>query len=115
MIFKLFKTIKNMKKGCIFRASRRGCDVARKATWQSHTDSLKCLRGTDVTYTYLTYYIDDYSTYKHPYIGFKLTVTSVLPFKCTILFIFLRVGLCSLFYFYFRLRGVTWSVGSTSR
>ena len=27
----------------------RGCDVARKATWQSHVGPRECLRGAEVT------------------------------------------------------------------
>ena len=47
---KLLKTIKNSTKtGFIFAWDPRGCDVARKATWQSHADPRERLRGADVT------------------------------------------------------------------
>ena len=52
-----------MQKGDIFRANTRGCDVARKALWQSHADPRECLRGTEVTYTYI-YFITYGYTYK---------------------------------------------------
>ena len=32
-----------------WRARPRGCDVAHKATWQSHTDPRERLRGVEVT------------------------------------------------------------------
>ena len=40
---------KNKKRGLIFARDPRGCDVARKATWQSHADPRERLRGADVT------------------------------------------------------------------
>ena len=46
----LLKTIKKrLKGGFIFARDPRGCDVARKATWQSHADPRKRLRGAEVT------------------------------------------------------------------
>ena len=49
-IYFRFLSIKNnfkkAKKGVYFR---RGCDVARKATWQSHADPRERLRGAKVT------------------------------------------------------------------
>ena len=48
-----FKSIKNNKKltkrGLFFARDSRGCDVARKTTWQSHADPRERLRGAEVT------------------------------------------------------------------
>ena len=59
--FKTFKIIKKMiKRGMIFARVPRGCDVARKATWQR-------LRGAEVTrgqYLYLSYIV--YNIYRSP-------------------------------------------------
>ena len=44
--FKSIKTIKiKAKKGFIFARDPRGCDVACKATWQSHANLRDRLRG----------------------------------------------------------------------
>ena len=46
----LFKTIKRrLKRGLLFARDPCRCDVACKATWQSHADPRKRLRGTKVT------------------------------------------------------------------
>ena len=48
---------KRLKRGLIFAQVPRGCDVACKATWQSHSGPRKRLRGTEVTrgcYLYLS-------------------------------------------------------------
>ena len=59
--FKRFKIIKKMKKrGMIFALVPCGCDVARKATWQSHASPRERLRGAEVTrgqYLYLSYIV----------------------------------------------------------
>ena len=47
--FKLIKNKKRGKKGLIIAWDLCGCDVARKATWQSHADPRERLRGTEVT------------------------------------------------------------------
>ena len=48
--FTSFKTIKNIiKRRLFFARDPRGCDVARKATWQSHADPRERLRGAEVT------------------------------------------------------------------
>ena len=47
--FKSIKTIKNKQKGLLITRGPRGCDVARKATWQSHADPRERLRGAEVT------------------------------------------------------------------
>ena len=55
--FKSFKTIKKrIKRGVIFTQDPRGCNVARKATWQSNADPRKCLRGVEVTRVYIHIY-----------------------------------------------------------
>ena len=52
--FKSFKKIKKrIKRGLVFARDPCECDVARKATWQSHADPRKRLRGADVTCAYL--------------------------------------------------------------
>ena len=52
----MFKIIKKMhKKWDTLRASPRGRDVARKATWLCHVDTRACLRGVDVTWTHYLY------------------------------------------------------------
>ena len=38
-----------IKMGFIFARDPRGCDVARKATWQSHEGPRERLRGAEVT------------------------------------------------------------------
>ena len=45
----ILKTIKNIKKGFNFARDPRGCNVACKATWQSHAGPRKRLRGAEVT------------------------------------------------------------------
>ena len=52
-ICKVLKTIKKGKRGYFITWDPRGCDVARKATWQSHADPRECLRGADVTRVYI--------------------------------------------------------------
>ena len=47
--FKSIKTIKINKKGLFFVRDPRGCDVARKATWQNQVDPRERLRGAEVT------------------------------------------------------------------
>ena len=37
------------KRGFIFARDPRGCDVAGKATWQSHANPRKRLHGAEVT------------------------------------------------------------------
>ena len=62
--------------GFIFARDPRGCDVARKATWQTHTGPRERLHGTEVTrvhfYIYRNY--KGYSTYKHSIFGIMLTL-----------------------------------------
>ena len=57
--FKSFKIIKKrIKRGFIFARVTCGCDVARKATWQSHAGPHEHLCGAEVThgqYLYLSY------------------------------------------------------------
>ena len=56
-IFEVLKTIEKRKKGVIFIAQDpRGCDVARKAMWQSHADPRKHLRGAELTRVYIHIY-----------------------------------------------------------
>ena len=45
--------LKKGKKGTIFAWDPHGCDVAHKATWQSHADPRERLRDADVTCAYL--------------------------------------------------------------
>ena len=39
--------------GFIFALDPRGCDMARKAAWQSHADPRERLRGADVTHIFI--------------------------------------------------------------
>ena len=54
----------------------RGCDVARKATSQSHTSPREGLRGAEVTRVHIYIYRKymGYSTYKHSVFGITLTL-----------------------------------------
>ena len=45
-IFNVKNNLKMAKKGVYFRAGPRGCDMALRATWQSHTDPRECLHST---------------------------------------------------------------------
>ena len=46
----MIKTIKIKEKmGFIFAQDPRGCDVAHKATWQSHANPHEHMRGAEVT------------------------------------------------------------------
>ena len=54
-IFNWFKTIKKGKNGIFIARDPCGCDVARKAMWQSYADPRECLRGTDVTCIYIIF------------------------------------------------------------
>ena len=56
-IFKTFLNKKNIQKKKIFVFARgpRGCDVARKATWQCHADSRSAYVAR-YTYIYIIYY-----------------------------------------------------------
>ena len=80
----LLKTIKNrLKRGYIFARDPHGCDVARKATWQSHTDPRECLRGTEVTrgmhiYIYSNIRVIVYISI--PIIGITLTLYIGVPY-----------------------------------
>ena len=62
----------------------RGCDVAHKATWQSHAGPRERLRGEEVTrrlYLYLHIYFH-YSTYSLPLISRDLlTLLTTAPYK----------------------------------
>ena len=47
----MLKIIFNKQKnGYIFARDPRGCNVARKAMWQSHAGPRECLRGAEVTH-----------------------------------------------------------------
>ena len=66
-----FITLKKWQKGCIYPASPRGCDVARKAMWLGHADPREPLRGAGMTQVHVflilyLLYILFYSKYKHP-------------------------------------------------
>ena len=69
----LLKTIKKMiKRGFIFTRDPRGCDVARKATWQSHAGPRERMRGAEVTRGHYLYLIVIYRVIVHislPIIG----------------------------------------------
>ena len=49
-LFFILNSLKRGKKGEFYR-SGPGCDVARKATWQSHASPRGCLRGAEVART----------------------------------------------------------------
>ena len=58
-LFSIFKWLKNKKMaktGLYFARDPRGCDVARKATWQSHADPRERLRGANVTHVHIFIY-----------------------------------------------------------
>ena len=72
----MIKTIKKWAKtGFGFARDPRGCDAARKATWQSHAGPRERLRGAEVTRVHIYIYRNykGYSTYKH-YV-FVITLT----------------------------------------
>ena len=70
------KIKKRAKTSFIFVQDPRGCDVARKATWQSHAGPRERLRGAEVTRVYINIYHNykGYSTYKHSVLGIILTL-----------------------------------------
>ena len=59
-LFSIFKVLKTMKKwqkrGYFIARDPCGCDVARKATWQSHADPREHLHGADVTRVHIFIY-----------------------------------------------------------
>ena len=57
--FKSLKVIKKLiKRGVLFARDPCGCDMARKATWQSHTNPHERLHGAEVTHVHIyIYYI----------------------------------------------------------
>ena len=59
--FKSLKIIKKrIKRGYIFVRDPRECDMACKATWQSHVDPRERVRGTELTRGFIyiySYYI----------------------------------------------------------
>ena len=60
--------------GYVFAGDPRGCDVALRATWQSHADPRERLRGADVTCIFI--FTRNYRVIVHisiRYFGFKLT------------------------------------------
>ena len=60
LIYFRFLSIKNnskrAKRGYIFARDPHGCDVACKATWQSHADPRERLPGVDVTRVHIYIY-----------------------------------------------------------
>ena len=55
----LLKIIQKIdKKGLIFARDPRGCNMACKATWQSHTGPCERLRGAEVTWPILVRWIE---------------------------------------------------------
>ena len=63
---KSFKIIKKrIKRELIFVRVPRGCDVARKATWQSHAGPRERLRGAKVTRGHYLYLIVIYIVIVH--------------------------------------------------
>ena len=103
-----------MQKRGIFRASTRGCDAARKATWQRHANPRECLRGTEVTNILYIYYIG-YRKYKPSIedIANLLFSTHLIYPQCSVNSF--RVRLLSSILFDHRQHGVTWIVGSIAR
>ena len=56
--FKSIKTIKKIiKRGLLIARDPRGCDVAHKATWQSHADPSERLRSAKVTRVHIYIYL----------------------------------------------------------
>ena len=72
----MIKTIiKKAKTSFVFARDPRGCDVAHKATWQSHTGPRERLCGAEKTRVHIYIYrkYKGYSTYKHSL--FEITLT----------------------------------------
>ena len=77
----------------------------------------ECLHGTEVT-CHVFIFNRNSMVIVHisiRYFGFKLMAIISSPYIRTILHLFIRVGLCSLFYLDCRTRGEIWSVGWESR
>ena len=97
-----------------------GCDVARKATWQSHADPRECLRGADVTrvHIYILYIYIILRVIVHisiPYSELANPLFSSHLINTSLSLNFHRVELCSTFVFKCRWRGLTRGIGSRAR
>ena len=78
--FNLLKTIKKrLKRGDIFARDPRGCDVARKAMWQSYADPREHLRGAEVTRDIILYRVIVHISI--PYSEFKLSLLFATSYK----------------------------------
>ena len=80
----------------------RGCDVARKATWQSHKDPRERLRGADVTrvHIYILYIIHRVIVHiSIPYSELANPLFSSHLINPSLSLNFYRVGLYSTFVF----------------
>ena len=88
----------------------RGCDVARKATWQSHADPRSAPTWRYIYIIILSYIIE---VFVLPYMGRVIPVVTVGSYKPDGFEITLRVGLIHKFFLNFRRRGTHRSVGST--
>ena len=113
-ILKVFKSIKKGKNGLFIAQDLHGCDVARKATWQSHMDPRECLRGKEVMCTYYIYCTYGYSTYKHSIEELANHYNWSTLYTRDLSFIFFVCDYVSFFSFDCRTRGKAWSVGFKS-
>ena len=101
-IFKRIKKLKKDKKGFIFTRDPRGCDVACKATWQSHADPRERLHGADVTHVhiYILYIIHRVIVHiSIPYSELATPLFSSHLRNPSLSLNFYRVGLCCTFVF----------------
>ena len=67
----------------MFKRDPRGCDVARKATWQSHGGPRERQRGAEVTRGHYLYLIVLYRVVVHisiRYFRFKLALIFVISY-----------------------------------
>ena len=75
--FLMIKTIKiKAKKGFIFARDPRGCNVARKATWQRHAGPHGAYAAQCDVHIYIYRNYMGYSTYKHSV--FRITQTFLI-------------------------------------
>ena len=76
----------------------RGCDVARKATWQRHADPAQRLRGAIYTYIFI-YLLSINKFFVLPYMGRVISLETVGSYKPDGFQNVFRVGLSSTYAF----------------
>ena len=89
--------------------------MVRKATWQRHADQREWLRGTEVTFTDIYLLYIGYSTYKRSIEELTNLLFHLTLYTRHVPLFFSVWDYVPLFYFNFRLHGVTWSVSWESR